>query len=85
MRYKNVTYTAKALMKTRELSKATVNQVARRVCDECIAMCTKLPSKSHFKFATLEQLKNFDDNLLSGELSRRAPTLYTILKSASAL
>lgn len=83
MRYKRVNYTARVMLKTRELSKATVNHVARKVRDECKAMCKNSPAKSLFKFTSIHQLKKFDINLLSSELAKRAPTLFTLLKSAS--
>lgn len=84
MRYKQAPYTAKAMFKTKELKRATINLVASKVQQECASLCGRMPSKSLFKLSKLKQLKQFDLNALNSELASRAPVLFTILKAAAS-
>lgn len=84
MRYNQVKYTASKILKSPEISQATIGHLTHQIKHESEMLCKLVPIPSKFRVKSINDLLNLDWELMMKELQRTAPVLTTMLEAAAA-
>lgn len=82
-RYKKLKYTARRLFKSEGMHEATMGEVLRVIRTECELLCKRAPSPSQLRTSSVDSLAQFRWDEVEQELSTKAPTLLSVLRTAA--
>lgn len=84
MRYRKANYTARKILKSPDISTATIDQITQKVKHECQMICKIKPSPSKFRIEAISDLLDLNWNLMIKELRGVAPVFTAIMEAAAS-